>query len=67
MQSMLKIAPICPICNDILDIVPYRDILTQEKGFIAQCNNKCRNLRIKDNDYQTTISKFQAISKYLES
>lgn len=67
MQSMPKIAPVCPICNSLLDVIPYDDILTQEKGFIAQCQNKCRNLRIKDNDYHAAISKFQAISKYLES
>lgn len=66
MQSIPKLAPICPICNGLLDLVPYNDILTREKGFIAQCHNKCRNLQIKDDDCQTAISKFLALIKYLE-
>lgn len=66
MQSIPKITPLCPICNGILDIIPYSDIFIEEKGFIAQCQNKCRNLRIKDNDYHAVISKFQALAKYLE-
>lgn len=56
----------CPVCKGSIDVIPINDLGFDQFLFMAQCENKCYNVRIIDNNSNDAVSKCIATIKYLE-